>query len=238
MSDAERYISAKVAYRMLTTSFDTWLRNLDNHRRAEAFNKRRMLINSIKTWQKAQNKNRALEVREDKYTKRRDRLLLRAVIRVWIARERGQLLDRVRHARLMSDAFTVWRHRLKEQGASQNVAVNFADHSSRQLLASVFAVWSRRQQELRHSESMADQVYAANLLYNSLLSWRLKLREQLRLYRKGKTARTYFLERNAWDKWRLVLATKRRERKLAVLQKTQVKHHFDCTRVIIFLSII
>ena len=74
---------------------------------------------------------------------------------------------------------------------------------------------------------MADQTYVANLLYRVLLTWRLGLRKRLRVQRKGKTARKYFLERRAWDRWRLVLETKQREAKLAALQNTQLKRIFS-----------
>lgn len=45
---------------------------------------------------------------------RRDNLLLRAVLHVWVARERGELLERVRRTRLGLETLGVWRGRLQE----------------------------------------------------------------------------------------------------------------------------
>lgn len=56
-----------------------------------------------------------MENKADKHMGRQDGLLLRAVSRVWKARERGRLLERVRNVRLVKDAWAVWGHRIQEQ---------------------------------------------------------------------------------------------------------------------------
>jgi protein SFI1 len=55
-----------------------------------------------------------MERRADKYLARQDAFLLRAVARVWKARERGKLLERVRAMRLVKNAMVVWKDRLRE----------------------------------------------------------------------------------------------------------------------------
>ena len=54
-----------------------------------------------------------MEKRADKHLARQDDVLIRAVTRVWKARERGKLLERVRALRLIKDAWSVWRERMR-----------------------------------------------------------------------------------------------------------------------------
>lgn len=51
-----------------------------------------------------------MERRADKYLARQDAFLLRAVARVWKARERGKLLERVRVMRVVKNAMTAWKN--------------------------------------------------------------------------------------------------------------------------------
>jgi protein SFI1 len=56
-----------------------------------------------------------MERRADKYLARQDAFLLRAVARVWKARERGKLLERVRDIRLVKNTMAVWKDCLRER---------------------------------------------------------------------------------------------------------------------------
>ena len=55
-----------------------------------------------------------IERRADKRLARQDDVLLRAVTRVWKARERGKLLERVRALRLVKSTWSVWRERMRQ----------------------------------------------------------------------------------------------------------------------------
>lgn len=55
-----------------------------------------------------------MERRADKHLARQDDVLVRAVTRVWKARERGKLLERVRDLRLLKDAWSVWQERIRQ----------------------------------------------------------------------------------------------------------------------------
>lgn len=58
----------------------------------------------------------ALERRADKQISRQEGSLVRAVVRVWKAHERGHLLERVHHARVLRQAWEAWKRRLRRQG--------------------------------------------------------------------------------------------------------------------------
>lgn len=55
-----------------------------------------------------------MERRADKHLARQDDVLIRAVTRVWKARERGKLLERVRALRLVKGAWSIWRERMRQ----------------------------------------------------------------------------------------------------------------------------
>jgi protein SFI1 len=56
-----------------------------------------------------------MEYRATKHVTRQDGVLLRAIVRVWKARERGKLLERVRGVRLVKETWAVWKRRLRSQ---------------------------------------------------------------------------------------------------------------------------
>lgn len=74
-------------------------------------------------------RSQALVLRSDKYINRCNTVLLRAVIHVWVARERGQLLFRVRDARIRQTALAMWQHQLQAfrvlQGRIYSVTLHF-----------------------------------------------------------------------------------------------------------------
>lgn len=56
----------------------------------------------------------AMERRADKHVARQDDVLVRAVTRVWKARERGKLLERVRDLRLLKNVWSTWQERIRQ----------------------------------------------------------------------------------------------------------------------------
>lgn len=58
--------------------------------------------------------SQGMERRADKHLARQDDVLIRAVTRVWKARERGKLLERVRALRLIKSTWSVWRERIRQ----------------------------------------------------------------------------------------------------------------------------
>ena len=56
-----------------------------------------------------------LSRRADRHLARQNDILLLAVAKVWKARERGQLLQKVKSVRLVKGAWNVWRTRMNQQ---------------------------------------------------------------------------------------------------------------------------
>jgi hypothetical protein len=67
----------------------------------------------------------ALERRADKQIARQEDALVRAVVRVWKAHERGLLLGRLQNARLLKQAWEAWKKRLRHQGELEGLTIGF-----------------------------------------------------------------------------------------------------------------
>lgn len=59
--------------------------------------------------------HQGLERRADKQIVRQEDALVRAVVMVWKAHERGRLLDRVQNAKLLRQTWEAWKRRLRRQ---------------------------------------------------------------------------------------------------------------------------
>lgn len=65
------------------------------------------------------------EGRASKHLARQNDILVRAVMRVWKAHERGKLLERVKTARQLKQAWAVWKRRVRHQRALEGLPHRF-----------------------------------------------------------------------------------------------------------------
>lgn len=68
--------------------------------------------------------HQGLERRADKQIARQEDALVRAVVRVWKAHERGRLLERVQNDRLLRQVWEAWKKRLRHQRELEGLAAN------------------------------------------------------------------------------------------------------------------
>ena len=54
-----------------------------------------------------------MEIRGQRYLVRQDAVLMRAIMRVWIAHERGKRFEHMRSAKLQQNAWRIWNQRLE-----------------------------------------------------------------------------------------------------------------------------
>ena|SRR6266851_7702096 len=66
--------------------------------------------------------SQTLERRADKQIARQEDVLVRAVVRIWKAHERGRLAERVQNARLVRQAWEAWKKRLRHQRKLEGLA--------------------------------------------------------------------------------------------------------------------
>jgi hypothetical protein len=74
--------------------------------------------------------------------------------------------------------------------------------------------------------TFASAFYAGKLLSGVLLIWKAKLARKARMIRQARIVRRLFLERSAWGKMRVEMATRRRERLAQQFERRKLKKVF------------
>ena len=174
-------------------------------------------------------------------------MLLRAVARVWKARERGRLLEKVRAVREVKNAWIIWHTRLREQKQLQgpyslplmfsrqyqltvlaDLALTFSMRSNVHMASSTLQTWYRVYASHRNALSFAMQYHSAQLRFKMLLTWRLQLRAKLQMIKQSRIAEKFFIARQAWKIWTDKLEEKRRQKKLQDWKKQKMRKCFIC----------
>lgn len=184
-----------------------------------------------------------LKRRADKHLARRNDILLLAVAKVWKARERGQLLQRVKSVRLVKNAWNIWRTRMDKQKQlegqwfnprrsldlkpSVDLALAFSTRSEAYAASFALQTWRQVRSSHRNALTFAIQYHSAQLQYNMLLTWRLQLRSKLKLVKQGRIALRFFIARRAWGLWRENLESKRREKKLKEWEVQKLRKFYN-----------
>lgn len=153
-----------------------------------------------------------MESRTEKHVARQDDLLLRAVFRVWKARERGTLMDRVRTLRLLKRSWAVWKGRMHEIKSQQTLAIDFAMRSTSSTASTALATWTRVLASHRNSQSFAVFHHSTKLHLNTWAIWRNQLLMHLKAMKKARLVHQYLLIRRAWHTMKQKYAARKHER--------------------------
>ncbi|RDX56891.1 hypothetical protein OH76DRAFT_1370055 [Lentinus brumalis] len=227
---AEKTLKERVELRIMANTMDRWRRQYHHHRVAERFYDVLVVKHALGRWKGAQSRIRAMENRAVKHAARREDVLVRAIMRIWKAHERGKLLTRVRSLCIIKQTWSLWKRRMEEQREREELAQLFRTHSSSVLTASALKKWRAVFQSHQNAQSFAVHYHRAQLQYKMLLAWRLQLRAKLRMVKQSKTARKYLLTRRCIHVWRAKLEEKRRLQKLKEFELTVAKRHLDAWR--------
>ncbi|KAL0946958.1 hypothetical protein HGRIS_013114 [Hohenbuehelia grisea] len=227
LHNAERVVDERVSLRIMGSAMFAWKQRMRENSVADAYYDSVVLQRAVKSWKVARSRIRALESRADKHSARQDDVLLIAVARVWKARERGRLLERVRALRLLKSVWAKWRGALAQQYQRESLAINFTRRPASYAVVGAFRQWARVHQTLKNSHAFALQYHSAHLQYGFLLAWRLRLRDHLKLAKQARTAEGYLIARRALKQWSDKLAEKRREKKLKEFEVAKLRQQFN-----------
>ncbi|KAI0637076.1 hypothetical protein C8Q77DRAFT_1215897 [Trametes polyzona] len=223
---AEKSLRERMDLRIMANAMDVWKRHAEEYRIADQFQDVLVVKHAFRRWKAAQQRIRALEHRADKHVARQDEVLVRAVMRVWKAHERGRLLTRVRSLRLLRQAWSIWKQRMEEAKEREELAQLFATRSASVLAASAFKKWRSAYGSHQNALTFAVHYHRAQLQYKMLLAWRLRLRAKLRMVKQAKVAQKQLLLRRYLHTWKAKVAERQRERKLKEFQTRVVKQYF------------
>jgi protein SFI1 len=161
---------------------------------------------------------RVTEKRADKYLARQDAFLLRAVVRVWKARERGKLLERVRDMRLMKNSMAVLKDRLREHKHLEDYALAFSMRSDSYGVSSALRTWHRVYTIYQNRRAFAVQRNLARVQYDALLKWRIQLRAKMTLLKQARLVEKFILQRRILKAWKVKFEERQRLKKLKDLE--------------------
>ncbi|KAM5538990.1 hypothetical protein V8D89_007213 [Ganoderma adspersum] len=223
----EKTMTVRVNLRIMANAMDVWRRIQAQYHVAERFNNMLVLKHTLRRWQAAQARIQAMEHRAAKHVARRNDVLVRAIMRIWKAHERGQLLTRVRAMRVLKLAWAQWRRRMEEQREREELAQLFRTRSASLQGVSALKRWRGVYQSHQNAQSFAVHYDRQRLQYQTMLSWRLQLRAHLRKAKQAKVARKYLLLRRCFHTWTAKVEEKRREKKLREFQMRKAKKVFE-----------
>ncbi|KAG2157290.1 hypothetical protein DEU56DRAFT_763901 [Suillus clintonianus] len=221
--DAEKTVAHKVALRTKGMVVDLWKKQTRERQTADAYRDVAMLKRAMRTWQTARDRIRVKEKRADKYLARQDAFLLRAVARVWKARERGKLLERVRDMRLVKNAIAVWKDRIRSRKHLEDYALAFSMRSDSYGVSSAMRTWHQVYTIYQNRRACAVQHHLARVQYDALLKWRIQLREKMKLLKQARFVEKFILQRRILKVWKAKFEERQRLKKLKELETRRLR---------------
>ncbi|KAG8217745.1 Sfi1 spindle body protein-domain-containing protein [Butyriboletus roseoflavus] len=218
VSDAEKAVTAKISLRINREVMQVWKKHAYDHQTATGFYDVHVMKQAIRSWKTARDRIRGKAKRADKHLARQDDVLIRAVTRVWKARERGKLLERVRALRLIQGTWSVWRERMRQHRRLEDCALAFGMRSNSSALSSTLETWRQVYTVYQNRRAFAIQRHLARIQYDALLKWRVQLRTRLKLLKHAKIVGKFIVQRRTLNVWKSKLAEKKRQNKLKALE--------------------
>ncbi|KAI0273395.1 hypothetical protein BC834DRAFT_921486 [Gloeopeniophorella convolvens] len=222
----ERALAEKVHGRVLREAVEVWRQRTREQQKADALRDAALKQSILNHWKGALLRVRTLERRAEKHVARQEDVLVRAVVRVWKAHERGRLLERVQNTRLVRQAWEAWRKRLRHHKNLEATAVSFAQRTQSHSAAAAVRAWQKRLAKQQGAQTFAVQYANAQLQYRCLFRWRVRLRTELKLFRQAKVAEKYFVVRRMWRVWKNKAEERTRERRLREWERVRAAKVF------------
>ncbi|KAG1754575.1 hypothetical protein EDB19DRAFT_664351 [Suillus lakei] len=216
--DAGKTVAHKAALRIKGSVMDLWKKQTRERQTADAYRHVAILKRAIRTWKATRDRIRVTEKRADKYLARQDAFLLRAVARVWKARERGKLLERVRDMRLMKNSIAVWKDRLRERKHLEDYALAFSMRSDSYGVSSALRTWHQVYTIYQNRRAFAVQRDIARVQYDALLKWRIQLRAKMKLLKQARFVEKFILQRRILKAWKAKFEEHQRLKRLKELE--------------------
>lgn len=167
-----------------------------------------------------------MERRAVHYVHRQEVVLKHAVLRVWVAQERGALLERVRRSRLLALAWAAWKSKMVSVRDLSNRLCIYEARDRNDLMKRALHCWEDRLAGMQAANRLADKHHARQLKIETIQTWRVRLAANQRQMKSARIAKRWFAERRAWKAWRFALEEKRRQKKLEEFQKKSLKSVF------------
>ncbi|KAI9571309.1 Sfi1 spindle body protein-domain-containing protein [Boletus coccyginus] len=225
VGDAEKAVATKIGLRVRREVMQRWKKYTYDRQSAIGFYDVYVMKQAVRSWKTARDRIRRMEKRADKHLARQDDVLIRAVTRVWKARERGKLLERVRALRLIKDAWSVWRERMRHHRRLEDCALAFNMRSNSSTSSFALETWRQVYTVYQNRWAFAIQRHLARIQYDALLKWRVQLRARMKLLKHAKIVGKFIVQRRTLNAWKSKLAEKKRQNKLKALEARRLAEY-------------
>lgn len=215
LAPAASHTSAMVNRRVLRNALSRWISKARMVDQADEINRHRSLSNSWTSWNDTL-RCLALKARID------ERLKMEALYK-WILIERFQLMRRIREQRIKRETFTRFVTNTRDTFTQLLFHAEIhEDHHSEDLVRSKFARWRERLMLQREREYAAFEFYAPRLAQESLMAWKSKHQQIVKMEDWAQDAQFYFLMKKSlkhWHKATLESAKRRRQEAYAKIRR-------------------
>ncbi|KAG8983225.1 hypothetical protein FRB93_007345 [Tulasnella sp. JGI-2019a] len=219
LQETERVFRGRQNRKTLKTALRSWRDTVQLRQMADSQRNGWAAKHALIKWIQSKHRVEALERRAVRHVNHQESILVHAVTRVWVAKERGALLNRVRTTRLLKEALSSWRIKLEGVRKLEGWLLVQSSSKSRLLAQLALRVWRQKQRASQRAVEVAENRYEQSVMSRTLLSWRVQMAMNAKGARNAKIARQFFMRRSVWSTWRDALEARRREKKVLVLQK-------------------
>ncbi|KAK7043628.1 hypothetical protein VNI00_008239 [Paramarasmius palmivorus] len=223
----ERIIDNRVALRIKGEALTVWKKHWNDIRTADSFYHLNLAKRVLRSWKAARDRITSLEHRANKHIARQDDILLRAVMRVWKAHERGKLLEKVKAFRLVRNALAIWKMRLRSQRRLEDIALRFSQRLNNSTTKLAMQRWREVHASHINAQIFATQFYTSQLMQRTILEWRLRLFKLLKMQKKARLVERYFIVRRYWTIMKEKHQEKVRLSKLQQLERNKLRAYFE-----------
>lgn len=212
------HVSNRVDRRILRTSFEQWILRMQMAKQAREMDRFTITQKSWTMWNDL--------LRCQALTARINERLKMETMYKWILAERFSLLQRMRETRIKRDTFSIFVNSIRKTYSKllHNADIH-EDYRNEELLRAKFAHWRERLALQREREYVAFEFYAPRLQQESLVSWRSKQQNVVKLEERTNGARFYFLATRTMKQWKQAAeqSTKRRRQEAYAKMRRKVK---------------
>ncbi|KZT11400.1 uncharacterized protein LAESUDRAFT_734266 [Laetiporus sulphureus 93-53] len=223
----EREMTERVNLRIMGQALDVWKQHLNESQTADTFHDLIIKKRALAAWKRAKARVQSLESKALKHLARQDDLLIRAVMRVWKAHERGRLLERVSNSRVLKQVWVTWKERLRRQRDLEGLALAFSMRAHSTLASSSLQKWRQAYSAHQNAQEFAAEYFSRQLLVKTNLTWRLHLRARFKLAKQARIVSKLIIQRKYWKKWVEHLAQRRLQKRLKEFENGMARRYFE-----------
>lgn len=209
LAPAASRVCDMVDTRILRNALSQWISKARMVKRAEEMDQYRLQRNAWTAWNDTL-RCLALQARID------ERLKMETIYK-WILMERFQLMRRIHEQRIKREIFSRFVTNTRDTYTRLLFhAEGHEDHRAEDLVRSKFSIWRDQLSVQREREYVAFEFYAPRLAQESLMAWRSKHQQIVKMEGWASDAEFYFLMKRSMKRWhQAMLESSKRRRKEA-----------------------